>query len=756
MKALVSLQPFQHWLQRAPRTTTTPEDSALLRIAVQSLVTVGILATDIAATTTNGFWAIPLSLVGALWSWRCRRRRNLVAKFGIAVGMLVVLGLFLSRLLSNPGDTRLVLAELLIQLQVLHTFDLPRRKDLGYSAVIGLILMAVAGTISETMAFGGFLVIFLAIALITLLLDYRSRLGLQTLNLRSLRVSRHPLAQPLAKQWAKQGAFWFAGVLTLGLLVFALTPRVPGYQFRTLPVSGEVNIQGTFNPQQILNPGYPQGRRGMEGRGMTRGGVGQGGTGENFSSRFYAGFNTEMNQNLRGALVPEVVMRVRSQAEGFWRMMAFDEYTGQGWKVSQNESAQVLRRNAWSYKFWVPPHQPQRLTKPVVQTYSIQTQFPNLLPTLNQAREVYFPSREIGVDKEGSLRAPGELDQGLTYTVISDVPYRDRTQLNQAAPKYSKSITQRYLQVPTKIQPSVRQATEKLLAKAGRPLTTPYEKALYLAQAVKQNYTLQTDIPVLATQEDLATHFLFEWEGGYADHFSTVLTIMLRSIGIPARLVTGFAPGQFNAFTGLYIVKNTDAYALTEVYFPRNGWFAFDPIPGHDLYPPSVEQGQTFTVLRQFWNWIASWLPSPVMGWLNEGLALLTGVAQRVLTVLSSGLGGVLSLTLLIVGASVLGWGGWNLAKVWRHRQRLRKLPAMERIYQQMLSFLAEEGLQKQVSETPLEYLHQVQLSYPSAQSVQVAKVTNAYLQWRYGGKSVDTAEVQRQWLLLKRSRSIR
>ena len=53
------------------------------------------------------------------------------------------------------NDTRLVLAELLIQLQVLHSFDLPRRKDLGYSMVIGMILIGVASTLSQTMAFGG-------------------------------------------------------------------------------------------------------------------------------------------------------------------------------------------------------------------------------------------------------------------------------------------------------------------------------------------------------------------------------------------------------------------------------------------------------------------------------------------------------------------------------------------------------------------------------------------------------------------------
>ncbi|MFM6157335.1 MAG: transglutaminase-like domain-containing protein, partial [Sphaerospermopsis kisseleviana] len=107
-------------------------------------------------------------------------------------------------------------------------------------------------------------------------------------------------------------------------------------------------------------------------------------------------------------------------------------------------------------------------------------------------------------------------------------------------------------------------------------------------------------LPHLDQNDDLVESFLFKHQGGYPDHFYTVLTVMLRSIGIPARLVAGFAPGEFNPFTGMYIVKNTDAYAMKEVYFPKYGWFAFDPIPNHPLIPPSIEEYQTFSVLRQF------------------------------------------------------------------------------------------------------------------------------------------------------------
>ncbi len=168
-------------------------------------------------------------------------------------------------------------------------------------------------------------------------------------------------------------------------------------------------------------------------------------------------------------------------------------------------------------------------------------------------------------------------------------------------------------------------------------------------------------------KEDLVEAFLFKHQGGYPDHFSTVLTVvltvMLRSIGIPARLVAGFAPGEFNPFTGMYIVRNTDAYSMTEVYFPKYGWFAFDPIPGHALIPASIEEDWTFSVLRQFWNWVAGWLPSPVTGLLNGVFGTLFSWLFRAITwfIALFSQGWLSVLTGLIVGTTTafLGLLGW-------------------------------------------------------------------------------------------------
>lgn len=737
--------PLPKLSQREPREV---EDSFALRLAVQLLVIVGIVATDIAAETTNSVWAIPLSLAGGWWSWQVRRKSNLVAKFFIALGMIAALGLFLGQLARFNQDSRALLTQLLIQLQVLHSFDLPRRKDLGYSMVIALILIGVAATLSQTMLFGLFLLLFLALALPVLVLDYRSRLGLITNTLRGLGGSRRQF-KTLGKQWLVTLAL----VIGLGMLVFALLPRLPGYQIRNLPVSANIQVQGDFDQARITNPGYVGNRTGgADGDGIG----GDGDLGDVvFSPDFYYGFGSEINQNLRGELNPKEILRVRSQAPGYWRVMAFDEYTGQGWRVSRNEDAEILKRPAWTYRFTIPHDNPQQNSREIIQTYTVVSEFTNLIPHLSQADQVFFPTQEIAVDPEGGIRAPLTLPDGLTYSVISQVPLRDRTRLGQVGLAYSLLDRDVYLQIPTDIAPDIQAQAQALLAKAETARTNPYEQVLFLTQALKQGYRIQPNFPVLGPDQDLAATFLAT-EGGYPDHFSTVLTLMVRSLGIPARLVTGLGTGEFNPFTGLYSVKNTDAYALTEVYFPNAGWFLFDPIPGHDLYPASLEVDQTFTVLQQFWQWVAGWLPSPVTGVLAGVFAWLDQVWRWFLGLFSEGFGGVIQGLLIILAMVVVVWVAWQSWQSLAYRSRLGKLPPVERLYQEMLDWFAERGLPKSPSQTPWEYLQTLpnksgQLGQSPHSQPMPEKITAAYLAWRYGKQVANIPELYQGWRQFKR-----
>jgi len=742
----------QVWQRLGTMPLPQPEDSLGLRVLVQGLVIVGIIATDIAAAdveTQMSVWAVPLSILGATWSWYRRRHRNIAVKFFLAIGMLIAMGVFFNNLLASLNDTRLVLAELLIQVQVLHSFDLPRRKDLGYSMVIGLILLGVAGTLSQTLAFAPLLLVFLAIALPTLILDYQSRIGLSPKPKRKRSKKGSKRSSPLS---LRRLSIFLLVVIALGLGIFALMPRFPGYQLQTFPVSAPLDLdEQSFdgNNRGVRNPIY-------EGEGDGSGGEGTSpsrGSGE-MDDTFYYGFGNQINQNLRGVLEPKVVLRVRSQAPGFWRVQAFDQYTGQGWELSREDQVLEVTRPTWSYRFQLYPTSFNLgRTKTVIQSYTAVSELPNIIPALSYPKRLYYPTREVAIDTEGSLRSPLAFLEGLTYTVISEVPVRDRTRLQQAPETYPDNIQKYYLDVPPDIADKVREKTEQLLATSSNPLTSAYEKALYLAQALKQRYRIPDnprELPYLQEDEDLVEAFLFKYEAGYPDHFSTALTIMLRSIGIPARLVVGFGTGQFNPFTGLYVVKNTDAYAMTEVYFPNYGWFAFDPIPGHELVPQSVEDTETFSVLRQFWQWVAGWLPSPVSNFIGELWNLVVGSLLRLIVrlwvIFSSGWMGLFGGLIFAIALGFVGWLGWVQWQTWRYRRWLGKLPPMERLYQQMLKVLGARGYIKHPAQTPLEYARVMRQQQSPDSAAVIDEISQAYVRWRYG-KQPPNLETLRQRL---------
>ncbi|MDJ0659411.1 MAG: DUF3488 and DUF4129 domain-containing transglutaminase family protein [Crocosphaera sp.] len=753
-QSLSLFQQFRQQIKSSPPTKT--EESVIFRILVQSLVIVGIIATDIAANTQMSVWAIPLTIIGGIWSWYRRQHRNITLKFVLAIGMLAVLSSFLIRLTQNLNDSRLVLAELLVQLQVLHSFDLPRRKDLGYSMVIGLILLGVAGTISQTVAFAPWLLLFLILAIPTLVLDYRSRLGLEAIN-KQVKIpfksrknfSKTPKYSPIS---FKSISLLIAITLVVGLTIFTLMPRFSGYQLQSFPVDSPLDADSQkFSGQNkgIVNPGYNnQGKGGQEQNNNNSQGQGQ------VDDSQYYGFNTKINQNLRGEMKPKIVMRVRSQSPGFWKALSFDHYTGQGWEITNEEDFDTIRRDKWSYRFSLHFPETAMKTKKVIQSYTAVADLPNIIPSLSTPKHLYFPAQEIGVDDFDNLRSPVGLLEGLTYTVVSYVPYRDRTVLQKSPPDYSEKIKETYLNVPPEIEEKVRNQTLELLN--NQSFNSPYEVVLFLTQAVKQKYTIQDQLPFFDDSEDLVESFLFKYEGGIPDHFATTLTIMLRSVGIPARLTVGFAPGKFNPLTGFYVVKNTDAYALTEVYFPYFGWYTFDPIPGHDLFPSSLEEDQTFSVLKQFWNWVAGWLPSPVANFFNliwtkiiVGVISFLGWLWRFI---SSGLIGTLVGLLLLVGLGFFGWLAWGQLSKLGYYRRLAKLPPMVQLYEEMLRVLKAKGYPKHPAQTPLEYVNVSYQQHPQEQAQIIDEISHAYVSWRYGDNDQNVDYLKQQFIALVKS----
>ncbi|MEK3732094.1 transglutaminase-like domain-containing protein [Paenibacillus sp. FSL M8-0334] len=165
------------------------------------------------------------------------------------------------------------------------------------------------------------------------------------------------------------------------------------------------------------------------------------------------------------------------------------------------------------------------------------------------------------------------------YTVKAELNRPKEQELRRSAGGDPAAIQDLYLQLPAHIPERVRELAAEITSEAeGR-----YERVSAVEAYLERNYAYSLDTSVPPAGSDFVDDFLFESRKGYCSHFATAMTVLLRSEGIPARYVTGFAPGEpVQGKSGFYQIAYKDAHAWVEVYFPEHGWVAFDPTPGFE------------------------------------------------------------------------------------------------------------------------------------------------------------------------------
>ena len=155
-------------------------------------------------------------------------------------------------------------------------------------------------------------------------------------------------------------------------------------------------------------------------------------------------------------------------------------------------------------------------------------------------------------------------------SLVSDASYDD---LRKAGINYSGFVEDHYLQLPASLPQRVRSLAHDLTKDA----ETPLDKAAALQDYLRGptfEYSHEIDAP--PRRSDGVDHFLFESKKGYSDYFGSAMAVMLRSVGVPARLAAGYAPGRVDE-TGRYAVLDSDSHGWTQVYFPGHGWMDFEP-----------------------------------------------------------------------------------------------------------------------------------------------------------------------------------
>lgn len=183
-----------------------------------------------------------------------------------------------------------------------------------------------------------------------------------------------------------------------------------------------------------------------------------------------------------------------------------------------------------------------------------------------------------------SWNATPNLLPGETYQVEAVVKNPNIEQLRGAGTEYPAWITEKYLQLPNNFSPRIQALAEEVTANA----TTPYEKTVAITKYLRDNIEYQQTVPNAPRDTDQLEWILFEYKKGYCVYYASSEILMLRSVGIPARMAVGFAQGTGTSqnnidqaveevVTNEYTVRKNNAHAWPEVYFPNVGWVEFEP-----------------------------------------------------------------------------------------------------------------------------------------------------------------------------------
>src|ERR671921_802449 len=612
-----SYRPAWLRLPRAPKRL--PEDSIELR----AWVLTGVLVGEAAVLSSGYFGAVTgvlvpfMTVVAFAVSYQRRRERNIVIKVMLAFGALAALAMFFRELLSSLYDTRVPLARLFLWVQVIHSFDMPARKDLSYSLVSGLILVAVGAVLTTSLWYGVFVLAFLLCAMGAMtqmnLSEARQRAGLRATRSRGLVLGT---VVPC-----------FFAVVAVGLVCFSLLPQRQAMNLTMMPTSAFRDIAENFTGG-VQNPYY-----GAQGNPFA-------GPPMSISPNSYHGFLPYMDLRSRGRLSDEVVMKVRSEESVPYRGVVFDDYNGKGWEISTGDKAETLDSDGLRFDTYgaANTEPAQGPSREVAQVFHVEEDSTNIIFGAYHPETVFFPTGSIKIDPYGSLRAPYQIPAGSTYSVISRVPNASADQLRSAGTGYPEGVVDRYTQLP----PTGLERTRGLAARLTEGTTNPYDAVFRMNQYLKESYPYDLSIPPQGEDMDSVEYFLFEQKRGYCEQFSSSLAVMARSLGIPARVATGYAPGEYNPFTGLYEIKASDAHAWVEVYFPGYGWTTFDPTPSFDSTPWQYEAAGNLQGGKAF-------------GFLAKKLGRVAGPVAAATGTLMRGVARFDPVSILVLGALVAG-----------------------------------------------------------------------------------------------------
>jgi protein-glutamine gamma-glutamyltransferase len=427
----------------------------------------------------------------------------------------------------------------------------------------------------------------------------------------------------------------------------------------------------------------------------------------------------------------------------YLRGTAFDQYNGRSWSRSQTHRtpAQSQAGQLKITRFADPASDKKLLIdlEPIDPPVLFLPPDAVAMRLLARGTPLLGGAPSVVGGPEGEFKYASIDERGIRYEVFL-------AGANEPPARPLEDGGRRYLSLPADLP---RRSAELAQSWVGAE-TDPLRQARIIETRLRKDYQYDLESPSGAAHNPL-DHFLFESKRGHCEFYSTAMAVLLRTLGVPTRNVTGFIGGTYNRFGRYYAVRQGDAHSWVEVYLNDRGWTRFDPTPPSDAAPQSEISG-ALAYVRDFVEAAAQrWNRHVVSYDLKQQVHLLRSVRERYSEIRGSSelVGGALGSPKRVA----LGFGGLTLLALgvyWLRRQRRSPPPARERaaphdagvtqivaLYRQLDAVMTSRSVGRAQSTPPLAHARiLVEMSHPAA--AEILELTQIYLEVRFGGRGLN------------------
>ncbi|MGD2147303.1 MAG: transglutaminase-like domain-containing protein [Anaerolineae bacterium] len=296
-----------------------------------------------------------------------------------------------------------------------------------------------------------------------------------------------------------------------------------------------------------------------------------------YSDEFPLGRGRELSDALVASV--QVPADAPSRLRYYWRARVYDHYGDGQWSTGAMTTTEKVRSGTFAS---VSPELEGRTTitfaftsaKPIVTLYAA----PQPLWASRSVEVDFAPNPDGSIDV-ASLHGAPPLNAGETYLAGSSVTDATLSELREAGTVYPEWVAERYLAVPDSITPRMRELAAEIASDHENTFDIVAGITRFLRFSITYSEVI-TDTP--PEDQDPLDWFLFDSRVGFCNYYASSQVVLLRSLGIPARLAVGFAEGEHRSGTNTYLVYERNAHAWPEVYFPGFGWVEFEPTASED------------------------------------------------------------------------------------------------------------------------------------------------------------------------------